>query len=301
MELYHYTTLDGFLGIINENALWATNIKHLNDSSELSHGIHILEQSIDHVKNNSNINHEWIEEIKKQIKVLDSTSAHDIYVTCFLSSVKPNGEIVDGSDLLSQWRGYSKSQQGICIVFEHDRLINFLSSQQNQYIKEGEFYNRQFDIYYGPVQYINHDSAINAAEYLVREKESYLSIIDIFLRNDLARQGITRTELYNITPLIKDEGFKEENEYRVIYHTITNRTLVRYRSNGDYLIPYISIGNKPELNNNTMITNILIPIKRIVIGPHQYSTLNAHTIKSMIEERCIMHTPIEISKIPYRG
>ena len=32
--LYHYTTLDGFLGIIRNSELLATDIRYLNDTSE---------------------------------------------------------------------------------------------------------------------------------------------------------------------------------------------------------------------------------------------------------------------------
>jgi hypothetical protein len=32
--LYHYTTQDGLLGIIQSRSLWATNVSYMNDSTE---------------------------------------------------------------------------------------------------------------------------------------------------------------------------------------------------------------------------------------------------------------------------
>ena len=36
--LYHYTTSEGLLGILRDDKLWATDIFHLNDSSEFEYG-----------------------------------------------------------------------------------------------------------------------------------------------------------------------------------------------------------------------------------------------------------------------
>ncbi len=36
--LYHYTTAEGFRGIIESQELWATSIYHLNDWTEFEHG-----------------------------------------------------------------------------------------------------------------------------------------------------------------------------------------------------------------------------------------------------------------------
>ena len=34
VELYHYTTQDGLIGIFDSNLLWASKIHYLNDSTE---------------------------------------------------------------------------------------------------------------------------------------------------------------------------------------------------------------------------------------------------------------------------
>jgi hypothetical protein len=36
--LYHYTTLDGFVGIIEKQEIWASHVRYMNDSEEVSHG-----------------------------------------------------------------------------------------------------------------------------------------------------------------------------------------------------------------------------------------------------------------------
>lgn len=43
--LWHYTSLQGFQGIIERNAIWATEISYLNDTTEmhnLVHGVNVI-------------------------------------------------------------------------------------------------------------------------------------------------------------------------------------------------------------------------------------------------------------------
>src|ERR1035441_9565471 len=40
--LYHYTTAEGLLGILNEQAFWATDCEFLNDSSEMRYGLQLF-------------------------------------------------------------------------------------------------------------------------------------------------------------------------------------------------------------------------------------------------------------------
>ena len=39
--LYHYTSLEGLLGIIESKSIWATNVLYLNDASELNYSINL--------------------------------------------------------------------------------------------------------------------------------------------------------------------------------------------------------------------------------------------------------------------
>jgi len=37
MEIYHYTTISGLIGIISNCELWASDCQYLNDGTELSY------------------------------------------------------------------------------------------------------------------------------------------------------------------------------------------------------------------------------------------------------------------------
>jgi len=42
--VWHYTSASGTLGILHEQALWASSITQMNDSQELEYGLHFIEE-----------------------------------------------------------------------------------------------------------------------------------------------------------------------------------------------------------------------------------------------------------------
>jgi hypothetical protein len=48
--LFHYTSLEGLLGIIESQSIWATNVLYLNDASELNYLIKLLIEEVSNVK-----------------------------------------------------------------------------------------------------------------------------------------------------------------------------------------------------------------------------------------------------------
>jgi hypothetical protein len=86
--LYHYTTAQGLLGIMESNKLWATNVRFLNDPSEIDYAICIIRESLGSAPLPANF--------RDQVNYrLDESEAEArVYVCCFC---------VEG-DLLSQWR-----------------------------------------------------------------------------------------------------------------------------------------------------------------------------------------------------
>ena len=108
--LYHYTGVEGLHGILSTNKLWATDIRHLNDTQEVKQGVDRIVERLER--------DDIVDDLALTGKavVIDSLrtwkdSHPPIYVACFCEK----------SDLLSQWRGYGAGQ-GYAIGFERDGL-----------------------------------------------------------------------------------------------------------------------------------------------------------------------------------
>ena len=104
--LYHYTTQQGFLGIFKEKALWASSIRHLNDSTEFNYAFDIASRLLG--------NGEKFRESVTQAKELLLTlrQALGLYIVSFSSH----------PDQLSQWRAYCREGSGFNIGFDSQGL-----------------------------------------------------------------------------------------------------------------------------------------------------------------------------------
>jgi len=50
VELFHYTTPAGLLGIASERKIWATHVQFLNDATELRHAVDLIVEDLDRRK-----------------------------------------------------------------------------------------------------------------------------------------------------------------------------------------------------------------------------------------------------------
>src|SRR5580698_8671217 len=91
--LYHYTTTEGLLGIIESKELWATNILFLNDTSELVDAFKLFASELE-------ANPIKLGERKGWLQTMILPSLETAEVDHFVVSFCENG------DLLSQWRAY---------------------------------------------------------------------------------------------------------------------------------------------------------------------------------------------------
>jgi hypothetical protein len=45
--IYHYTTLAGFQGIVRDRAIWASDVRTMNDRSEIAYGLGVIRRSVE--------------------------------------------------------------------------------------------------------------------------------------------------------------------------------------------------------------------------------------------------------------
>ena len=122
--LYHYTSQDGLLGIVQKREIWATNLLFLNNSMELNYAIQMLQHAIEKMKQNlSEEEFRFIKEFGEQLDDINaplSQNINGIYVCSF----SKNG------DQLSQWRGYCTDDIGFSIGFDFNSSLGALIEKQ---------------------------------------------------------------------------------------------------------------------------------------------------------------------------
>lgn len=107
-RLFHYTTSAGLLGMLRSNRLWATNYRFLNDKSEITYGVTLLEKVVGTLlsKADDPVITEVLSRILRTANAFEGML--DCYVSCFC----------ERNDLLHQWRFYAAAGGGYAVGFE---------------------------------------------------------------------------------------------------------------------------------------------------------------------------------------
>lgn len=111
--LYHYTTNAAVLGILESGAMWATEIRYLNDASELVNAFKTIGWAA--WERRKSCTGEVASLLRDFEGWCDSAGTTDR--TVFVLSLTREG------DLLSQWRAYAGPDgQGACLAFDAQQL-----------------------------------------------------------------------------------------------------------------------------------------------------------------------------------
>lgn len=270
--VYHYTSLETFIAIIEKQYFFASNSSYLNDKEEFLLGLNLFKRVLSNFA--EPIEKKIISSFKTKIR---KNKISDRYVTCFSEK----------GDLLSQWRAYGKNGEGISIgfdkrllkdIFDYADCFNVIYSNdvQEKIIKEviTLFFNK-----------VNEES--NHINKSYTEKESNSIKTDLLLE-----------VAYEYIGFFKHYAFDEEKEFRLeIRSQIDNETNnkdVKFRHNDNMIIPYVKVDKKDKEK--------LLPLKEIIVGP----SVDYDRVKTSIERLLLKMgydlnaITIKKSIVPYR-
>lgn len=117
--LYHYSTADGLVGILQSRQFWATNVRFMNDTSELAHGVGLVRAAFDAIERDSKMNPKTVAFEVVRATILDMVNDAERNTAQFAVSFCTDG------NLLSQWRGYGQFGRGYAVGFTTARLTDF--------------------------------------------------------------------------------------------------------------------------------------------------------------------------------
>lgn len=266
MALYHYTDVTGLKGIIDNESIWATDIRYLNDSKELIAGIEQVKTLFDKFRDTSIVtdfeelgvdisnfkNYLELKEFRSLIDkieevIVSNLNKRNIYISSF----------TDKRDNLRQWMSYCPSNAGYCIVFDN-RQLGLTERQEH---KLGYVANFE-KVYYGEIEALLKSECMNIFEVL----KGYLNS-EIDSANEKIFSMVSRLLFHCCA--FKGKEFYDESETRIIMQSNLNKTNAReYRTKSGLLIPYM----KYPMPKNS--------IKEIIIGPN----INSELAKQGLED-----------------
>ena len=277
-RLYHYTNFTGLLGIVDRHALWASDIRCMNDSAELKHAADLIRTEITrrigsgHAK--PDLLNQFLDWVTHRI-----TNGHML----FAASFRANG------NLLSQWRGYSRLGKGVSLGFDPNYILRCAEHQSFQIGK---------CIYSCESQAHLISQVIDAVEALAKEHEterenrqkavdkSYHSIFQM-IESDLLR----------IAAVLKHPSFREEEEWRIVSPVVTDyvKAPVLFREGASMLVPYIEFNLMTQKNSP-------ISIEHLFLGPTPNITISMNSLTMFLSKNGIRPDKgISYCQIPFRA
>lgn len=251
------------MGIIESRRLRASELRYMNDSTELLYALDLLQTAItararkatDDKFLLSNFS-QWLHNHITRGPML------------FSASFRANG------NLLSQWRGYSNHGKGISLGFNH-QAIQSLASAQNFYLGEC-----LYDV--GEQQALA-DRIIDCVTSMCNQREE----IGVVLRD-------IEADLMSICALLKHPAFTEEQEWRLISPTFTtvSSAPIAFREGKAMLVPYYLFGLELEEE---------IKLDHVYVGPTPNAALSVNALTHYLTQKGARPANgISESEIPYR-
>jgi len=246
VPLYHYTSLDGLLGISSTKTLRATHIAHLNDSNELTLAVQLLEAAV----RQRALLPSLAPEDRKCLGQLSEWLGHRFLLEHLLFTCS----FTEAGNLLSQWRAYCPPSAGVSLGFSAQELLDAADAQSFQLVKC--IYNRELQ-----TQLVNRWVDLVLATKDDKEdppssshpSQSYYSH---FRANE--------ESFLQVAARMKHPGFSEEQEWRLVSKVGRNQLDpgLKFRAGRTRLIPYIEF--RPPLTDAGALS-----LRHVYIGPAQ--------------------------------
>ena len=272
--VYHYTNSDGLVGIVSSGALWATDLRFVNDAAELDHALGSMVAAVERAKSRFSG--------AAPLMLLDRLGGAIALKQGFPSvhsvSFSANG------DLLSQWRAYGESGGGYAVGFAaFDLRPDF-----GQGIPAGG----------GSLHRVIYDSTTQD-QLLNGVIDQGCELVERVSRADgdieSVAQGLVGRLLSGsengLFYCLKAEGWAEEAEWRTIYALPVDEAVrLEFRTVGRIPVPYLPLRDS---GNG-------LPIREVVLGPSTPQRTAETAVASLLNRYGYGEAEVKRSELPLR-
>lgn len=275
---YHYTNGVGLKGILENQELWFTDYRYLNDPKEFSHGLDIIDKVIQQVAPNAHEHARLALDVVSELMLKKLSESFQYYIT----SLSTDG------DELGQWRSYADNGKGYAIGFSSE-LISI---------------KKPTNFYIGDIQYEDSDvtdRVRDTVQTIVRGFLDTVTLHPVILTDEKLRRDVLENLTASAAPQLvwhsintKHSAYAHEKEVRLIKIDADDDMIseVSTRVRGSEIVPYMK--QKFPLKRANSITEI-------IVGP----ATSADSVRSVRTLLKTLKYPDEIkikrSDIPYRA
>lgn len=296
--VYHYTTMDVLLKVVDSRSIWATNIKYLNDVLERNHCLQRVRERLT-----------WADAKERWGSVSEEVA--DLNEREYMPTLPFVASFSKDRDSLTQWRSHCPKGNGVCIGFRTESLSKaFLMT--NEVSRPDQ--NDDIAVDFGPVAYLGPDN-IRAVEEMIehatRNAIDWEAANQEFVRAGIKRDIVFWSEIESFASRTKHISFESEQEFRLI--AVDSNGFIdamQFRPSRSTLIPYVKLGlpdpteflagvghrepilDLPDLPKPYFIDNV-------TLGPTPHVGLSKDSLDALfgVQNRDVI---IHVSEVPYR-
>jgi hypothetical protein len=276
--LYHYTDVGAILGIVKDKRIWMSDIRFMNDPSELHYG----EYTVAHegFRQFAEHNTGYVSElIEKCLTKADNTAI-------FTSKIRPHifaFSLSSKRDAITHWREYAQRGKGYCLELKSKNLFALSDNSLGLY----------------RVRYHLSDQTEVYLQFFEEIQRSLLNKNDLGeISNEILSDHIS-IGLSIISSIMKNMQYESESEWRILnIRPRDDIAEIKFSARPFAIKPYVDL-DLNELIRNEEVGEYNNPIKSIMAGPalEKIATYSLELLISQIKENGIS---INCSAIPLR-
>lgn len=218
-RLFHYTSLEGLVGIVTSRTFFLSDMLASTDQSEIRYGIDLVREVLEDSKADKLLRNVWRHYSNHELLGIgDSTAVHAL---CFCA----------GDDVLTQWRGYS-SAGGCAIGVDFPKLMQTANAA---------------GFALGRILY-DRDRQVKSIRRAIRCVQELFTAGGSNSEDERVLQewaGNVGLFLLKSALLFKHEAFVSENEWRVFGLRVPD--VRKFRLRGNTITAYVELSFAPLL------------------------------------------------------
>lgn len=315
--VWHYTDGNALISIITKNELWASSAAFMNDMDELLSGNKELRKYFDEQKDH--LDGEIADVLDLHIPK-EGTRTKDAFV---LSGSTDH-------DSLTLWRNYGRHQVSFAVGLDKSiPLIPMTAVPLKDGVEVEVHPNPPADYYEGAfdeledgtrVQLFDPDGLMveggtwKSVIYQPEVQEETIAKIFDGLRESAEAQARGKSplglmfrsyEMHDSLHLIKNAGFQDEREERIVMWLAPDWKFVCHRAGPYGIMPYIKLtasnsNNLPEHDSRYATGPGKLPIREIRVGPSPYSLAAVESLEQLLGFHGLHDVKVSYSEIPFR-
>ncbi|AQW59350.1 DUF2971 domain-containing protein [Vibrio owensii] len=312
--VYHYTTAEGVLGILQSSSYWATQIDYLNDKSEYLSGLNMVNDLVRPVYFSNRKELMSYSDEEMRLKGLDGYIEYrDIALLAdkMLGGMPSEIGIYSASftsekDSVKHWMAYTKANDAYSIGLSRKELFSEFNNSHNMFrsVSYNNQSNENLIARRAVVELLKAYGDFKIVAPFVSKRKCRHSVNERIQAAQYYLEVLMKVHMYAC--FVKHNSFSHESEARLVTTHISEDLLgsPRFIGTRDYPICKNSSDVFYRASSGLLIPtkSIHIPrsaIKKIIVGPHYSQELAAKSTLSL-SRKLGYSVSVECSQVPLR-